>query len=351
MKKILIIALALLLGICLLAACGANENEGDTTDAETEEVTTEVATTEEATTEEVTTEEATTEEATTEETTTEELTTEEITTEEAITEEVTTEAVPEYDFSGAASEKLAEIAYKIANSEEYLIFTIGDSVTEGQGASNPKTTDYTGMFSKKLGEIFSGKSIYRVDGAPNAAYTSVVYPSKEVAVQTGTGEGEITVARCGIGGDTVARVLDRTGDFINKEIRGQTGKLFTICLGINESWTGTPKYAAPSTYKRQLGELVDAIYAAHPDADIILMTPPFVGDNPRQLDLYAKAVRDLAKSKSIACIDLNEMWKDHYVEGADNYGQGDWLFDNCHPTDIGHEAIADKMISSIFGIN
>ena len=353
MKKFLVLLIIATMMLSLVA-CGGPSDTDESTEYTTEveeiietdedEDTTEAEKTTE--TEESTTEEVTTEEITTEELTTEEETTEEITTEEVATEETTTE--PEFDFSGAASPKLAEIAQKIASSDEYLIFTIGDSVTEGQGAT--KTTDYTAMFSKKLGEIFTGKSIYRVDGAPNSSYTGVVYPGNAATVQTGT-DGEITVARCGVGGDTVARVLNRTGDFINKEIRGKTGDLFTICLGINESWAGTPKYAAPTTYKRQLEELVDAIYAAHPDADIILMTPTFVGDNPRQLDLYAKAVKQLAAARDIAYIDLNAMWTEHYDKNADHYGQGDWLVDNCHPTEIGYEAIADEMIRWIFGVN
>ena len=107
--------------------------------------------------------------------------------------------------------------------------------------------------------------------------------------------------------------------------------------------------------KRQLGELVDTINEAHPDSDIILMTPPFVGDNQRQLDLYAKAVKNLASEKDLPFIDLNAMWLEHYVAGAENYGQGDWLNsgpdgDNCHPSDVGHEAIADEMIRCLFGV-
>ena len=61
-------------------------------------------------------------------------------------------------------------------------------------------------------------------------------------------------------------------------------------------------------------------------------------------------MRALAEERQIALIDLNKLWMDHWVEGAGEYGQGDWLnTDSCHPTDIGHEAIADEMIRCLFG--
>lgn len=338
MKKILIIALALLLGICLLAACGANENEGDTTDAETEEVTTEVATTEEATTEEVTTEAATTEEVTTEE-----ITTEEATTEEETTEEVTTEEAPKYDFSGAASEKLAEIAYKMATAEEYVIFTIGDSVTQGQQASDPKTTDYTGRFAVKLADVFSDKTIYRYDGIANSSWDSIYFNKRGIRVQNGT-NGRINIARCGLGGDTTGKTLNRKDDFINKEINGRTGDLFTICLGINDSWPGKPSI---DVYKENLGLLVDEILAAHPDADIILMTPTYVTDNPaRPLIDFANAMKAVAAEKDLAYIDLNAMFNENYAKSEPE----DWMADNCHPNDTGYNEIANEMIRCIFGI-
>ena len=67
MKKLWILALALVLSFTLLVACTGGEDEEETTDKGTEA---EVTTPEEGTTEEATTEEATTEEATTEEVTT-----------------------------------------------------------------------------------------------------------------------------------------------------------------------------------------------------------------------------------------------------------------------------------------
>ena len=246
---------------------------------------------------------------------------------------------------------LNEIANKIAKSDSYLIFSIGDSITEGKNASDRKNLDYTAMFTKKLGEQFSEKAIYRVDGIKNENTETVDYPTSARLIQKGTGSSKITVVRSGYGGNTAKRLIDRSSDFINKEINGETGNLFIICVGINDSLVNTPeKYVIPPKYKQQLSELIDMIYESHPDADIILMTPTYVGYDGSWLIMHANAMRALAKERQIALIDLNKLWMDHWVEGAGEYGQGDWLnTDSCHPTDIGHEAIADEMIRCLFG--
>ena len=281
------------------------------------------------------------------------VTTDEITT-EAQTTETTKEETTEPPLIGEDVDPLlAKIAKNIAESEEYLIFSIGDSLTEGQGASNAKEKDYTAMFAKKLGEVLPQKDITRVDGVRNTDATAILYPKRGWPIQKGTGKGEITVVRCGIGGNTVKRIIARSSDFIGKEINGQMGNLFIICSGINDSSSGNAqKYAPPRTYKEQLGTLVDMIYATHPEADIILMTPTYAGDGT-SLNPYATVMTQLAKERSIALIDLHKLWMDHKIAGAENYGQGDWLNsgtnDSCHPSDIGHEAIADEMIRALFG--
>ena len=165
------------------------------------------------------------------------------------------------------------------------------------------------------------------------------------------------MVRSGFGGHTVKKILARSSDFVNKQIKGETGDLFIICSGINDSAMGNKeKYAIPPTYKQQLSDLVDMIYEAHPDADVILMTPTYVGSDGSTLRMHVNAMKALAEERQIALIDLNKLWMDHWVEGGENYGQGDWLNpppngDSCHPSDAGHEAIADEMIRCLFGVN
>ena len=248
---------------------------------------------------------------------------------------------------------LAKIAQKMADSESYLIFSIGDSLTEGQGASSIDF-DYTAMFAKKLGEKFPEKNILRIDGKRNNDTQSVRYPSVPTQVQVIEGAtSKITVVRSGFGGHTVKKITARSHDFINKKIKGETGDLFIICSGINDSAMGNKeKYAIPPKYKQQLSDLVDMIYAAHPEADVILMTPTYVGQDGSSLRMHVNAMKALAEERQIALIDLNKLWMDHWIKGSENYGQREWLKegDSCHPTDIGHEAIADEMIRALFGV-
>ena len=340
--KTLITVLVLSMTGSLLAACaGSGAPESPTTDAPTTETpTTEAPTTEAATTEAEITEASTTEVPTTEAPTTEAPTTEAPTTEEPTTE---AETEPEISFPNAASPKLEEIAKKMVTAEEYVIFTIGDSVTQGQQASNPYTTDYTGRFAVKLAELFSDKTIFRYDGIPNADWNGLTFARRGTRIQSGT-NGRINIARCGLGGDTVEKTLKRTDDFINKEINKRTGDLFTICLGINDSW---PKGPTPDEYKASLGRLVDAIQAAHPEADIILMTPTYVTDNPSNpLVRYANAMKALADERELAYIDLNAIFNANYAKSEPE----DWLADNCHPNDAGYNAIANEMIRCLFGV-
>ena len=274
---------------------------------------------------------------------------------EETTEAPTTEPVTEAPELLPVDPLLSEIVDHMREAEKYLIFVIGDSLTEGQGSSDPERLDYTAKFTEKLAEQMPDKSVYRVDGKKNQALTGIIYPNtgKHVPVQRVSGGGEITVARCGIGGNTVKRIIDRSYDFIGKKIRNQTGDLFIIMSGINDSASNNAqKYASPLAYKKNLNTLLDMIYAEHPNADIILMTPTYTGQNGRTLDSYAKQMKDIGTEREIPVIDQHQLWMDHWVEGAEHYGQGDWLSegDSCHPTDIGHEAIADYMIQCLFGI-
>ena len=250
---------------------------------------------------------------------------------------------------------LAEIVQHMKDDPNYVIFVIGDSLTEGQGASDPVRLDYTAKFAEKLAERIPEKNVYRVDGKRNNDATAIIYPNKgkHVPVQRVSGTtDEIVVVRCGIGGNTVKRIIDRSYDFVGKKIRDNTGDLFIIMSGINDSSAGNAaKYASPPAYKKNLNTLLDMIYAEHPEADVILMTPTYSGNDGRTLDMYAKQMKDVGTERSIPVIDMHSLWMNHWLKGAPNYGQGDWLADgdSCHPTDIGHEAIADYMVQCLFG--
>ncbi|MBR2387911.1 MAG: hypothetical protein IKB02_04000 [Clostridia bacterium] len=252
--------------------------------------------------------------------------------------------------------RFGEIVQRMKDMPNYLIFMVGDSLTEGIGVPDRKNLDFTAKFTEKLAKLIPEKNVYRIDGVRTNHATAILYPEEEDHVQIQKVEGttdEIAVARCGIGGNTVKRIINRSTDYIGKELRGRTGDLFIIMSGINDSAVrNEDKYAAPPVYKEHLNTLLDMISAEHKEADFILMTPTYAGQNGRTLDVYADEMKAVAKERNIPLIDQHKLWLDHWVEGAEHCGQGDWLSegDSCHPTAVGYEAMADEMIRCVFGV-
>ena len=260
-----------------------------------------------------------------------------------------TEPEEEEDLSKLSNEQLlARIAKKIENSDNYTIFTIGDSVTYGYKTSGNDFT-YTAQFAKMLGEQLKEKTIIRYDGDSASLNPPLVYENP-TTVQTGTTDEKITVVRSGVCGDTIKLIIDRQSDFINKEIDGKTGDLFIISTGINDAGINGPKYVPLTEYKTYLKSLVATIKENHPNADVIFMTPTYFGSTGKPLDPYAKRMTLAGAELHVGVIDLHKLWMDHWVEGAEHYGQGDWLTtDDCHPSDIACVAMAEEMMHCLFG--
>jgi lysophospholipase L1-like esterase len=251
---------------------------------------------------------------------------------------------------------IKSIIDKLLSAEDYLIFSVGDSITEGLRASSNETT-YTACMARGLAERFPGRTVLRYDGLRRDTDDGELFPVRAyegpVAVQSG-GENTITVVRSGIGGNTVRRLLNRKEDFIAKEIQGKTADLYMIVVGINDALDCDPaKYVTSEQYGRDLHELVDEIEAADPWADIIFMTPTFndYGTSPvSTLDPYVTVMKAVADQRHIPIIDLHRLWMDHLVIGAPNSGQSDWLCspdDHCHPGDLGHKVIADYILNAL----
>lgn len=248
-----------------------------------------------------------------------------------------------------------EIKEKMIGADSYLIFSVGDSITEGQRATCADNT-YTAVFAKLLCKKLPTKKVVRYDGKrhkhPESELMPIATYGEPITLNDGT-DGCVTVVRSGIGGNTVRRLLNRKDDFVGKEIDGRLADLFIISVGINDSIQSNPaKYIAPEGYKKDLEELLCHIETYNKDADVIFMTPTWYdhGDSKQSvLDAYAEQMKLLAQERGIPVIDMHRMWLDHLTLGGENYGQGDWLVcDRCHPGDVGHAAMAEKMISCIF---
>ncbi len=270
-------------------------------------------------------------------------------------EEVTTLLNSESETEAPKKETaMQKIIKRMQEDDNYLIISLGDSITQGQGASSVHTT-YTAVFTKGLAERFPNKSVVRIDGNRDGDHIG----SYSRRVLSEGSEGKITVVRSGIGGNTVSRLIKRKSDYTNREFENNsTADLFIISVGINDSIVeDSSKYVTPEVFKRNLNTLVTIIRQAHPGVDIIFLTPTwrdYGTEHKSTIDAHAAAMIEFANEQGIPYVDMHKMWMDHLVIGEKNFGQGDWLVDGgdrCHPSDAGHAAMAEELLKNMFEEN
>ena len=251
----------------------------------------------------------------------------------------------------------------MGSAESFTMFFVGDSITEGIGASSADHT-YVAAFAQKLTERYPNYNVIRYDGQlyPIDLKEAVLMPLKTygdpIQIQEGT-MGTLTVVRSGVGGNTVRRLIHRKEDFICRKVGGRSADLVLINAGVNDALISDPnKYVPCTVYGENLNELLDQIEVAMPDTDIVLMTPTYndLGDSTKScLDNYSDVMKQIAVKRNIPVIDLHSQWMEHLVVGAENYGQSDWLTgrrgDSTHPSDIGAKEIADVIYKVLFGTN
>ena len=247
---------------------------------------------------------------------------------------------------------MEHILKKMNKSANYLIMSVGDSLTEGQRASAGDRT-FTAVFTAGLAERFSDRTVIRIDG--KRVEDRIARFNRVVVQERPQENGKITVVRSGYGGNTVQRLINRKEDFIGCTFEDAQPDLYMISVGINDSIDWDPaKYVPPAQYKENLRTLLGHIRQAHPAADVIMITPtPYCkGDEGDDHNIaYAKAMLEFAVEESLPCLDMHQIWLDHRVEGAKNFGMGDWLYDEdrCHPGDVGHEAFGQALLKFMFG--
>lgn len=246
---------------------------------------------------------------------------------------------------------MEQILKKMAGSPNYLIMSVGDSLTEGQRASNAELT-FTAQFTKGVAERFPDRTVIRIDG--KRVEKRIDRFIRVVVQEQPEKNGKITVVRSGYGGNTVQRLINRKEDFIGCSFEDAEPDLYIISVGINDSidWD-EDKYATPAQYKENLRALLGFIRQAHPAADVIMITPTpyWKGDEGVDHDIaYAKAMAEFAAEEQLPCLDMHQIWLEHRVEGEKNFGMGDWLYDGdrCHPGDVGHAAFAEALLNFMF---
>lgn len=250
---------------------------------------------------------------------------------------------------------MREIVGRLNESREYVIFMLGDSITRGSCASSAETT-YTAIFAQGLAKRYPERRVLRYDGLQSKEKDGELRPVERFDGPVNLGEGEngkLTVVRCGIGGNTVRRILNRRDDYAGREFEGRRGDLFFIMLGINDSLQkDVSKYVTPEQYQKDLCELLDLLAVTNPEADVVLMTPTYYHDGKTPtsyLDLYAEKMTEVAKAQRLPLIDLHKLWMDHMILGGEGNGQGSWLpYDKCHPGDEGHRILGEEILCHLF---
>lgn len=236
---------------------------------------------------------------------------------------------------------LAEITAKMDNSKDYLITFVGDSITFGHPVSNVEDR-YVSLVAKGLASKYTDRTIIRYDGIENGLRNPLKEYAPPVTVQEGE-EGKITVVRSGVSGSRMGDTLSRAETDFLGTAGGRLPKaadLIIINLGVNDA-------GDLGAYKRDMRALVEKIMSTQSKTDVVLMTPTSSGSN--RLQDFSAAMKELAKEKGLAVIDLNSEWQKYYTAGEYNNGFGKYMSDNWHPSTLGHKVIAAKILGDLIG--
>lgn len=232
-----------------------------------------------------------------------------------------------------------KICYKLERNETITITFVGDSITQGTVHCSDDET-FVAVFTNLIAKEFSETQVVRYDGIVRGAIKPLD-GYNEVLVQSGT-KGRINILRSGVGGNTVARAMNRFGDYTGILPCGERSDFIFLMFGINDALDCDPeKYVTPDVFKGQYSEMIDKVSETEPQAKIIILPATTNGDS---IDVHVAKTFEIIKEKNLPFIDTFKLWKEHYSPDADNYGHGDWLVgngDSCHPTPKASETMAE----------
>ena len=124
-----------------------------------------------------------------------------------------------------------------------------------------------------------------------------------------------------------------------------------MMFGINDALKSDPKkYVTAEQFEQNYKMLLDEVKERNPEAFIIMMSATY---NDQSVDEHCKKTMALAQQENIPCIDLHELWMNHYDAEAENFGQGDWLANNrdaCHPTPKAAHIMAERILDEFIKI-
>lgn len=245
------------------------------------------------------------------------------------------------------------IENRISKNYNYLIIAVGDSVTWGLNHCSEEET-YCAELARLLAKSMPEANVVRYDGIVKEERRPLYGYSEPKTVQSGS-KGTLTLVKCGVGGDTVQRAINRFDDYAGEFINGERPDLFLLMFGINDALANDPdKFVCPETFYLHYSALCSMLMKSNPNAEIVLMTPTYNdGGTGTQscLDTYCEKVIELARQKGLRYIDMHKLWMEHLIVGSDNYGQRDWLSgaigDTCHFSKKGASDAAKFIFSEL----
>ena len=206
-----------------------------------------------------------------------------------------------------------------SQSNELIIVTLGDSLTEGVRYRVPVNHTYPYYLQENL---------------------------EQAGVKT-------QVVNVGIGGERTDQALARIESVI--QLRPD---IVTIMYGTNDSYVDpgkTQSRVSRSAYVENLKTII-SILKQH-DIKPILMTPPThmtvnrmdgLGEDPNlRLMGYADACRDVARDANVELVDHFVIWHKALEAGL---GPRDWTVDGIHAKAVGNQELAKAMHSAVLRV-
>lgn len=233
--------------------------------------------------------------------------------------------------------------------ETVTIDVVGDSITLGTQHCNADET-YVAYFTAMLAKDYPKCTVNRYDGIPTS---NELLPMKcfegPIRIQEGTSNKIINVIRNGIGGNTVQRALNRIQDFTGILPDGNMTDITIFMFGINDALSSDlSKFVSVEQFMKNYKFLLSEVRRINGQGTVILMGPTWNGFGVEQ---YSIAVQEIAREEGLLFVDQFTVWKNHYNENAEHFGQGEWLSDSptdsCHPTPSGSKQIALCMYNKL----
>lgn len=207
------------------------------------------------------------------------------------------------------------------------------------------------MIKKDSIVLFQGDSItdtYRTDSADPAASLGEGYPAKIAAkIAEKHADLGIKIINRGISGN---RTWDLVGRW-DKDCIDLKPDYISLLIGVNDTWRGYDQgdITTAEQYETNMRKLLDRI-KNETSAEIILLNPYILDVMPDKAEMHPdlvgkqEVVYKLIKEYDVTFIDLQKIFDEMVAGGtlAENLSA-----DGVHPTDYGHEVIAELWLKAV----